>query len=164
MKAVEKIDSFEKFEQVNVNVFRYHKKQLLLLRVSKKRYNFVIDLLLISDGQRFHYVLIKDLEKLVSNIRGIIVNHRSALCRNCFHLCSSSELLKKHQELRYDYDAAIITMPTKKELLFKKHKAKIFSPIVVYIDLESILEKVHSVPNDPKKTHSRLIEKHTPRG
>ena len=55
-------------------------------------------------------------------------------------------------------------MPTKKELTFKKHKAKKFSPIVVYYDLESILEKVHSVSNDPEKSHSRLIEKHTPSG
>ena len=55
-------------------------------------------------------------------------------------------------------------MPTVKELVFKKHKAKIFSPIVAYFDLKSILEKVHSVPNDPEKSHSRLIEKHTPSG
>ena len=45
-----------------------------------------------------------------------------------------------------------------------KHKAKAFSPIVVYFDLLSIFEKVHSVPNDPEKSHSRLIEKHTQSG
>ena len=162
--AIDKIDSFETFEQVNENVFRYHIKQLLPLRVSKKRYDLVLDVLLISDGQRYHYVLIKNLEKLIANIRGTKVDYRSAVCRNCFHLCSSSELLKKHQDLCYDYDAAFIAMPIKKELTFKKHKAKMFSPIVVYYDLECILEKVHSVSNDPEKCHSRIIEKHTPSG
>ena len=39
-----------------------------------------------------------------------------------------------------------------------------FSPIVLYYDLESILEKFYSVSNDPEKSHSRLIEKHTPSG
>ena len=130
--AIDKIESFETFEQVNVNVFPYHKKQLLPLRVSKKRYDLVLDVLLISDGQRYHYVLIKNLEKLIANIRGTKVDYRSAVCRICFHLCSSSELLKKHQDLCYNYDAAFIAMPTKKELTFKKHKAKMFSPIVVY--------------------------------
>ena len=39
--VVDKIDSFETFEQVNVNVFRYFKKkQLLPLRVSKKNIHF----------------------------------------------------------------------------------------------------------------------------
>ena len=55
-------------------------------------------------------------------------------------------------------------MPTKEELTFRKHKAKMFSPNVVYYDIESILEKVHSVSNDPEKNHSRLKEKHTPSG
>ena len=35
LMPVDKIDSFETFEQVKVNVFRYHKKQLLPPRVSK---------------------------------------------------------------------------------------------------------------------------------
>ena len=35
--AVDKTESFETFEQVNVNVFRYHKKQLLPPRVSKEK-------------------------------------------------------------------------------------------------------------------------------
>ena len=46
----------------------------------------------------------------------------------------------------------------------KNIKRKLFPPIVVYFDLESIFEKVHSVPYDPEKSHSRLIEKHTPSG
>ena len=147
-----------------MNAFRYHKKQLLPFRVSKKRYDLVLDVLLISDGQRYHYVLIKNQEKLIANIRGTKIDYGSALFMNCFHLCSSSELLKKHRDLCYDYDAAFIAITTKKELTFKKLKAKMFSPIVVYYDLESILEKVHSVSNDPEKNHSRLIEKHTPSG
>ena len=42
-----------------------------------------------------------------------------------------------------------------------------FSPIVLYYavkSIKSILEKIHSVKNDPEKSHSSLIEKLTPSG
>ena len=72
--AIDKIDLFETFEHLNVKVFRYHKKQLLCLKIFKKRYDLAEDVILISDGQRYHYVLIYNLEKLIANVGGTKVD------------------------------------------------------------------------------------------
>ena len=99
---------------------------------------------------------------MVSNIGGTILNHSSALCENCFQLCSSSKLKKKYQELCYDYCAACITMPTKRNWSLKSIK-KNFPPFLCTLIFNQSW-KIYSVANDPEKSHSRLIEKHTQSG
>ena len=61
---------FEKLNKCNVNVFRYTENELVPLRVSREDSTFNVDLLLVDDGQEFHYVLILDLLRLVNLIKG----------------------------------------------------------------------------------------------
>ena len=61
--AFNQILTFENLNKVQVNVFRYQKKDLIPLRLSKRQeLPFILDLLLLRDGQAYHYVLIR-LEK-----------------------------------------------------------------------------------------------------
>ena len=49
---------------------RYQSEELIPIRISKElNCTFVTDLLLLSDGSAYHYVLINDLTKLVNFIR-----------------------------------------------------------------------------------------------
>ena len=122
--------------------FRYNSNQLLPLRVSSgKTFPFVLDLLLLSDGQTYHYVLILNLLKLVAKINGREHRDRNHLCRNCLHICSSAELLKTHQTTCLETDSVQITMPepSKNKLKFENYTARSFSPFVIYLDLESLI-------------------------
>ena len=49
---------------INVNVFGYESK-VFLLYVSKKSYEKVLNVLLISNEEKSHYVLIKDFNRLM---------------------------------------------------------------------------------------------------
>ena len=81
------LSSLNKFEELNfvqVNVFGYHKKDLFPIRISRKKSSeeLVIDLLLLYDSDKHHYVLIKDLCKFYCFLRSVRYRSSLILCRN----------------------------------------------------------------------------------
>ena len=109
--------------------FRYDKKQLLPVRLSKgKPFPFVLDLLLLQNEKTYHYVLIINLKKLVAKVKGREYRDRSDLCRNCFHVCSSVGLLTSHQNVCLENESVQIAMPTrdKNNVKFKNYAASGF--------------------------------------
>ena len=82
---------WKKFEQnnktiaLNILFLPYNTKQIRLAYISKynsKRNNQVI-LLMITDGEKWHYLAVKSISRL---LRGITSNHNGDFyCLNCFH-------------------------------------------------------------------------------
>ena len=156
--------SSEKIKGLVFN-FRYNSNQLLSLRISSgKTFPFVLDLLLLSDGQTYHYVLIQNLLKLVAKINGKEHRDRNHLCRNCLHICSSAELLRTHQTTCLEKDSVQITMPepSKNKFKFENYTARWFSPFVIYLDLESLIVPISTAKNNPSISGTVTIEKHEP--
>ena len=163
---IDKISVFERCNEVKVNVFRYEKKSLYPFRVSKHDPDFVVDLLLITDGERYHYVLITDLVNLVRKVQGRQIDARAKNCRNCFHVCSNNETLQKHEKLCYQFETCQVLLPEpdSNSLAFKKFQAKSALPLVIYFDLESIIVPVSSVEQNPQTSGTRVLDKHIPSG
>ena len=84
------------------------------------------------------------------------------LCRNCFHVCSSLELLSLHQKVCLENKSVQIAMPTlgKKQGIFENYAARWFSPFVVYLDLESLVVPVAMAKNNPTISSTSTIEQH----
>ena len=80
------LNKFEELNSVQVNVFGYHKKDLFPIRISTKKSSeeLVIDLLLLYDSDKHHYVLIKDLCKFYCFLRSVRYRSHLILCRDCF--------------------------------------------------------------------------------
>ena len=138
-------------------MLRYHDKQLLPLRLSTgKTFRSILDLLLLSDGEKYHFVLIIDLLKLVSKISGKEYRDRNFLCRKCFHVSASEE--------SFPNDSVQIRMPEpgKNKLVFDNYAAIWFSPFVVYLDLESLIKPVSTVKNRPETSSTSIFEQHQP--
>ena len=89
---------FEHQNNINVNVCGYEDKKIFLLRittVTTARHH--VNLLYITVGKTVHYVLVKDLSRLVS--RQYNNNyHIRYFCQYCLHGCTSEEVLKNHLE------------------------------------------------------------------
>ena len=101
--------------------------------------------------------------KLVAKIKGREYRDRNELCRNCFHVCSSAELLTSHQKFCLENDSVQITMPTgDKNVKFENYAARWFSPFVVYLDLESLVVPVATVKNNPTISSTSALEQHLP--
>ena len=134
----------------------------------KSKQNLTCDkqviLLMITDGEKWHYLTVKNLPGL---LRGITSTHKEEFyCLNCF--CSyktkmSSKYIKKICE---NHNYCHIEMPTKDNNIIKYNQGEksIKLPFVIYADLECLLEKVSKCQNNPNESSTNEINKHTPSG
>ena len=119
---------------------------------------------MITDGQKWHYLAVKRSSAL---FKGITSKHKGDFyCLNCFHLCSIKNKLKKHKYVCENHDHCYVEMPQEdNEILKYNHGEKsIRAPFVIYADLEGLLEKMSTCRNDPEKSSTTELNKHTPSG
>ena len=70
-----------------------------------------IILLMISDAQKWHYLVVKNLSRLLT---GITSNHKEDFyCLNCFHSYRTENKLEAHKKICEKHDYCHIEMPTK---------------------------------------------------
>ena len=124
---------------------------------------------MISNGENWHYLVVKNLSGL---LRGITSNHEEDFyCLNCFCAYSTKNKLEAHKKIWENYDYCHVEMPTKEAIQLNNNKIKynqgeksIKLPIVVYADLECLLEKISTCQNNPNELSTTEINKHTPSG
>ena len=123
-----------------------------------------IILLMISDGQKWHYLVVKNLSRL---LRGITSNHKEDFyCLNCFHSYGTENKLEAHKKICENHDYCHVEMPTKSNNIIKyNHGEKSMKlTFVIYADLECLLEKISTCINNPNESSTTKINKHTPSG
>ena len=122
-----------------------------------------IILLMISDSQKWHYLVVKNSSRL---LRGITSNHKEDFCLNCFHSYRTENKLEAHKKICENHDYCHVEMPTKNNNIIKyNHGEKSMKlPFVIYADLECLLEKVSTCINNPNESSTTKINKHTPSG
>ena len=119
---------------------------------------------MISDGQKWHYLVVKNLSGL---LRGITFNHKEYFyCLNCFHSYSTKNKLEAHKKICENHDYCHVEMPTKNNNIIKyNHGEKSMKlPLVIYADLECLLEKMSTCINNPNESSTTKINKHQPSG
>ena len=123
-----------------------------------------IILLMISDGQKWHYLVVKNLSRL---LRGITSNHKEdSYCLNCFYSYRTENKVEAHKNICENHDYCLVEMPTKNINIIKyNHGEKSMKlPFVIYADLECLLEKMSTCINNPNESSTTKINKHTPSG
>ena len=123
-----------------------------------------VTLLMISNGENWHYVIVKDLSRL---LRGITSNHDGDFYRlNCFHSYRTKNKLDAHKKICENHEYCHIEMPTKDNNIIKYNQGEksIKLPFIVYVDLECLLEKMSTCYNTSEESSTTKINKHTPSG
>ena len=123
-----------------------------------------IILLLISDGQNWHYLVVKNLSRL---LRGITSSHKEDFyCLNCFHSYRTKSKLEEHKKICEKHDYCHVEIPTKDNNIIKyNHVEKsIKVPFIIYADLECLLEKMSTCINNRNESSTTKINKHTSSG
>ena len=98
-------------------------------------------LLMISNGENWHYLTVKNLSRL---LRGITSNHVGDFyCLNCFHSYRTKNKLEAHKKICENCDYCHREMPTNDNnaIKYNQGETSIKLPFVVYADLECLLEK-----------------------
>ena len=156
---------FEKFNpSISINVFGFEDRVVYPLRLSKSKSEQTINLLLISDGEKQHYCLIKSLSRLLSSQ---VSGHKesNSFCLNCLNHFPNEEKLKIHEEYCLKNQAIRIEMPEKGSLVtFIHHNRSIKVPFVVYADFEAFTEEISSCEPNDKKSFTQKYQKHRPSG
>ena len=107
-------NDWKKFELNNksiaLNVLYVPEGQKSIRHAYKSKYNLArenqIILLIISDGEKWHYLIVRRLSALLKVIRS---NHDGdSYCLNCFHSYRTKEALEKHMNVCEDKDHCYI--------------------------------------------------------
>ena len=117
-------------------------------------------LLMISNGENWHYLVVKNLSRL---LRGIRSNHDGDFyCLNCFHSYRTKNKLDAHKKICENHDYYHIEMPTKDNNIIKYNQGEksIKLPFIVYANLECLLEKMSTCYNTPEESSTTKINKH----
>ena len=133
---------YTKIEDQNnicINVFSYESKVVCPIYISEKNYDNNMNILIIHENKKFHYVYIKDFNRLMYNI----TKHKEKkwFCMRCLQHFSSEFVLNKHK-----VNCLMINDKQKIELnsgyiSFKNYSKKIRVPFKIYADSECIFKK-----------------------
>jgi len=128
-----KINDFNKIEKqnnININVFGYENKQPFPIYISKEKFNDHLNLLLITNEDKQHYVLIKDFDRFMYNQTKH--KERKRFCMHCLQCFSSEDILNNHKEncIVINGEQAI-KMPQKGEkITFQNHSRQLQAPCI----------------------------------
>ena len=92
----------------------------------KSKYNLThenhVILLLIIDGEKWHYLAVKSLSALFSEITG---NNNGAFhCLNCFQSYTTENKLKKHKKVCENHDYCYVEMPEEDNKILKYNQGE----------------------------------------
>ena len=132
----------------------------------KSKYNLTranqVILLMITDGEKCHYLAVKSLSALLN---GITSNHNGDFyCLNCFRAYTTKNKLETHKKRCENHEYCYVEMPNEDNKIIKYNQGEksIKSPFIIYADLESLLEKISTCYNNPEESSTAEINKHTP--
>ena len=159
--AIRHYGKIEKQNSINVNVFGYKDKQFYPIRVSKQTNEKVLNLLLITDGEKQHYILIKDFNRMMYHKTKH--QHRKHFRMHCLQYFSTEKILAKHNcNYMVINGEQAIRMPKEVSMVqFKNHHKQMPVPFVIYADFETITEKVSGCQLDDAKSYTDKYQKHT---
>ena len=160
--TVKQINKIEKQNNISINLFGYEEKQKFPIYISKEKFIDHMELLLLTEGENNHYVLIKDFNKFMFNQTKH--EHRKYFCMYCLQCFSREDVLTEHKNncIVINGEQAI-KMPEKgnNTLKFMNHHKQLPVPFVIYADFEAITEKIHSCQPNNEKSYTEAYQKHT---
>ena len=159
------IDRFEHLNpEISITVLGYNKEEKVYpLKVSKYTgCEHDIVLLLIKDGEKSHYCLVKNISALLSSQINNN-NHKRYFCLNCFNSFKSPDSLDKHKEYCYNNECVKISMPPQNTFLrFKNFRYSEKAPFAIYADFESLIKPMDNCDPDPNRSYTKKYQKHEP--
>ena len=159
---------FELNNKVALNILYILHNTKKIQLAYKSKHNLTCEkqviLLMITNGEKWHYLTVKNLPGL---LRGITSTHHGDFCcLNCFRSYRTVNKFELHKKICENYDYCHVEMPTNDNNIIKYNQGEksIKLPFLIYADLECLLEKTSTSENNPNESFTTEINKHTPSG
>ena len=141
--------------KICINVFCFENKLVYPVYLSDQKFSDSMDLLLISDKFKSHYVYIKDFIRFVFN-----QTKKKVSSIQCF---SSEKVLIEHKEDCLVINGKQNVKLEKTFIKFKIYSKQIPVSINIYADFQCILKKVNSDTTNPNdNSYTRKYQDHIP--
>ena len=135
-------------DQINIciNVFAYEKKTVCPIYVSEKKFNDPMNILMIHEVNKFHYVYIKDFNRLMYNK----TKHKKKkwFCMRCLQYFNSQNVLHKHKENCLLINGEQKVKLNRGYISFNNYSNKSRVQFKIYADFECILRKSKEFSKD----------------
>ena len=155
-------------ESIRLNILYVPHKSGKIYLASKSKHNLTrkkqVFLLMITDGEKWHYTAVTRLSRLLRGVTGN--NNGDFYCLNCFHAYRTENKLEKHKKICENHDYCHVEMPNEDNKIIKYNRGEkyIRSPFIIYADLECLLEKISTCYSNLEESSTTEINKHTPSG
>ena len=136
-------NKIERQNDIRINVFGYEKGQPFPIHISKEIFEDQMNLLLITEDEKKHYVLIKDFNAFMYSPTKH--KERKHFCMYCLQCFSSEGILANHVNNCLTVNGVqAINMPKQGENIpkFNNFHKQLPVPFVIYADFEAITRKV----------------------
>ena len=121
-----------------INVFCYENKLTFPIYISDQKFENSMDLLLIIDENKSHYVYIKDFDRFM--FHKTKNKNKKYFCKSCLQCFSSKNVLTEHKEVCLSINGAQSVKLEKGTIKFKNTFKQIQVPFKIYSDFECILK------------------------
>ena len=146
--------NFSKIELQNnicIKVFGYENELVFLIFISEQKFEDSIDLLLLFEDDKSHYVYIKDFEDDKSHYVYIKVfntfifhktknKNKNLFCKSCFQCFSSKNILLKHKEDCLSINGTQSVDVEEEIIKFENYSKQLPVPFKIYADFECHLQ------------------------
>lgn len=129
--------------------------------VSKEKFKNIMNLLLITEGDNKHYVLLKDFNMSIYNQTKH--KHRKHFCTYYLQCFSSDDVLNNHEtNCKVINGKQAIKMPDKDNNILKFHNfhVQLAVPFLIYSDFEAVPENVQGCQQNNEKSYTEVYQKH----
>ena len=126
------------------------------LYVSKKSYTQVLNLLILTQDDKLHYVFIKDFNRLMYSNRKR--KYKKYYCMHCLQNFTTEELLDQHKKQCLLINGSQAVNYESRIIKFKNYEKQVPIIFKIYADLECFLEKTNSYEVE----HTTKYQKHIP--
>ena len=136
---------FSKIETKNnicINVYCFGNKLVFPIYISDPEFENAIDLLLVIDKNKSHYVYIKDFDRFM--FHKTKNKNKKWFCKSCLQCFSSKNVLTEHKEVCLSINGAQSVRLEKGTIEFKNCFKQIPVPFKIYAHFECNLESVKS--------------------
>ena len=136
---------FKKIEvknNISINVFGYENGLFFPIYISDQKFEDSMDLLLLIDDDKSHYVYIKDFDRFM--FHKTKNKNKKWFCRSCLQCFSSESVLIKHKENCLSINGKQSVILEKGIIEFENYFKQIPVPFKIYADFECNLRGVES--------------------
>ena len=98
-------------------------------------------------------------------LRGITSKHCSDFyCLNCLHSFRTKNKLELHKKVCENNDLCNVIMSSEdtKILGFNQYQKSDKTPLIIYANLECVVEKIDGCKNNPEKSSATKVSEHIP--